>query len=233
MSFWFNYARVACALRVLLLSATFVAAAGCGGNTGGSAAGADSTEVSFSHGADSVVWGYAGTESGDTLLDFIVPGSDPKFYDIRAARRSGGLVGNFEAGDRVAIVLAADGRTLVRAIDVSSLVGRWMSLSDTDSLGRPLRGLQLSEDGSATEIASHPGGHEPYRKWDLRDGRLVLGKAGLAGKDTLMRYDTLRIMALSGDTLTLRPLGTNQSEIFCKAEQEDAKGKPSSPVLRK
>lgn len=208
------------ALYILLLTAAFAFAASCGRNAGAVAAGGDSTEVSFSHGADSVVWGYAGTESSDTLLDFIVPGSDPQFYDIRAARRSGGLVGDFLAGDRVAIVLAQDGKTLVRAIDVSSLTGKWMSVSDTDSLGRSLHGLQLGEDGSATEIASRPS-HEPYRKWDLRDGRLVLGKAGLAGKDTLMRYDTLRIMSLSGDTLTLRPLGSGESEMM--ARQHDTK----------
>ena len=125
----------------------------CGGKTHAPALKSDSTEISFSNG-DSVETGYAGSECTDSILDFIKPGEDPQHYNIIQARKHGAIIGNFDTGDQVAIVLSEDKKRIVRAIDLSSLIGRWLT---GDSIGAPAAtGFTLGEDGYAGTITTKP-----------------------------------------------------------------------------
>ena len=90
----------------------------CGGKTHAPALKSDSTEISFSNG-NSVETGYAGSECTDSILDFIKPGEDPQHYNIIQARKHGAIIGNFDTGDQVAIVLSKDKKRVVRAVDLS------------------------------------------------------------------------------------------------------------------
>lgn len=136
----------------------------CGGKTHAPALKNDSTEISFSNG-DSVETGYAGSECTDSILDFIKPGEDPQHYNIIQARKHGAIIGNFDTGDQVAIVLSEDKKRVVRAIDLSSLIGRWLT---GDSIGDPAAtGFTLGEDGYAGTITTKPE-RLRYKSWDIK-----------------------------------------------------------------
>ena len=67
----------------------------------------DSTEVKFSKN-DTVVFGLAGAEGTDSILDLIVPGKDPQHFDIVEAKKLGNIIGNFDVGNQIAVVLSSD-----------------------------------------------------------------------------------------------------------------------------
>ena len=185
----------------------------CGGKTSNPTLKSDSTEISFSNG-DSVETGYAGSECTDSVLDFIKPGEDPQHYNIVQARKRGTIIGNFETGDQVAIVLSEDRKRVVRAIDISSLIGRWLT---GDSIGDPAAtGFTLGEDGYAGTIA-----HEPerirYKSWDIKSAKLVLTKCDAMLARPVMLYDTFNIVSLEQDTLFLRPEGSRQKTKYVKS----------------
>lgn len=134
----------------MFIVAAVISMVGCGGKTDSQQLRGDSTEVSFSEG-DSVVYGYAGSECTDSVLDLIQPPEDPQHFSTVKARRNGNIIGNFLTGDRVAVVLSADKKRVLRAIDISSLIGRWVT---GDSIDDPAsHGFNLSEDGYASTIS--------------------------------------------------------------------------------
>ena len=188
----------------------------CGGKTGSPQMKPDSTEVSFGEN-DSVVYGYAGAECTDSVLDLIQPPGDPQHFSILKARERGHVVGNFRTGDRVAVVLSHDRKRVVRAIDISSLVGRWIT---GDSIGDPqAHGFNLSEDGYASAI-SQKIGKLRYRKWNILGGQLVLEKCDAMLAHPVMYYDTLEIVSLEADTLVLRAKGENDAARYVKTTVE-------------
>ncbi len=175
----------------------------CGGKTHAPALKSDSTEISFPNG-DSVETGYAGSECTDSILDFIKPGEDPQHYNIIQARKHGAIIGNFDTGDQVAIVLSEDKKRVVRAIDLSSLIGRWLT---GDSIGDPAAtGFTLGEDGYAGTITTKPE-RLRYKSWDIKNAKLVLTKCDAMLAHPVLYYDTFNIVSLEQDTLFLRPEG--------------------------
>lgn len=174
--------------------------------------GGDSAEVSFSEG-DSVYYGYAGAECTDSVLDFIQPGNDPVHYQILEARQNGNVIGNFLTGDRVAVVVSSDKKHVVRAIDMSSLIGQWLT---GDSIGDPAaHGFNLGEDGYASTISSQPVKMR-YRRWDIRSARLVLTKNDPMVPHPVNDYDTFNIISLEQDTLVLRLRHTTEKVKYVK-----------------
>ncbi len=163
----------------------------------------DSTQVTFSS-ADTVVYGLAGAEGTDSVLDLIQPGEDPKHFDIVGARKRGNIIGNFDVGDQVAVVLSVDKKRVVKAIDLSSLVGRWIKeSSDSDSVAT---GFSLGSDGSAGTI-SRGGTNMFYKKWSIFNANLVLMKQNIFNSKEKPGYDTFDIVRLQEDTLILRQYG--------------------------
>lgn len=179
----------------------------------------DSAEVSFSEG-DSVYYGYAGAECTDSVLDFIQPGNDPVHYQILEARQKKNVIGNFLTGDRVAVVLSSDKKHVVRAIDMSSLIGRWLT---GDSIDDPAaHGFNLGEDGYASTISRHPEKMR-YKRWDIRSARLVLTKSDPMMPHPVNYYDTFNIVSLEQDTLELRLRHTTEVVKYVKSQLKATK----------
>lgn len=135
---------------------------------------------------------------------FYKPGEDPQHYNIIQARKHGAIIGNFDTGDQVAIVLSEDKKRVVRAIDLSSLIGRWLT---GDSIGDPAAtGFTLGEDGYAGTITTKPE-RLRYKNWDIKNAKLVLTKCDAMLAHPVLYYDTFNIVSLEQDTLFLRPEG--------------------------
>lgn len=180
---------------------TFAALVSCGGAGGDATVSVADSASLVTSSVDTVVYGLAGAEGNDSVLDFIVPGSDPQHFNIREARSRGNIIGNFNVGDQVALVLSNNGRKVLKAVDISSIVGRWIKNGiENDSI---TEGLNLNSDGSAGTISTTmPDMY--YTHWKISNANLVLEKQDLYGKETRVSYDTFEIVRLQEDTLVIR-----------------------------
>ena len=137
--------------------------------------------------ADSTLYGICGegtamhtlqliTLTGDTLNLSLLP-DDADDADTRAAV-NGGLM----CGDHLAVLATttADGPIATKVINLTSLMGRWTSIS---------RNFVIEEGGIVTsDIKAET---HPYTSWKIFNGQLLLGR------------DTFNIVTLGPDSLAI------------------------------
>ena len=135
--------------------------------------------------ADSTLYGICGegtamhtlqliTLTGDTLNLSLLP-DDP---DADAATVNGGLM----CGDHLAVLATttADGPVATKVINLTSLMGRWTSIS---------RNFVIEEGGIVTSDVKAE--THPYTSWKIFNGQLLLGR------------DTFNIVTLGPDSLAI------------------------------
>ena len=137
--------------------------------------------------ADSTLYGICGegtamhtlqliTLTGDTLNLSLLPDDDDD-VDTRATV-NGGLM----CGDHLAVLATttADGPIATKVINLTSLMGRWTSIS---------RNFVIEEGGFVTsDIKAET---RPYTSWKIFNGQLLLGR------------DTFNIVTLGPDSLAI------------------------------
>lgn len=159
----------------------------------------DSVEVTFSD-SGTVVFGYAGMDCNDTLLDLIVPGRNPALYNILELKERGKITGSFATGDRIAVELSSDRKKVTNAIDLSSLIGTWNGEKEENDSNAV--SFMLAQDGTATALY-RPEDNLVMKKWDIRGGKLVITKSGWGKMERKQYYDTLEICNITQDTMTV------------------------------
>lgn len=138
--------------------------------------------------ADSTLYGICGegtamhtlqliTLTGDTLNLSLLP-DDADDPDADAATVNGGLM----CGDHLAVLasITADGPVATKVINLTSLMGRWTSIS---------RNFVIEEGGVVTSDVKAE--THPYTSWKIYNGQLLLGR------------DTFNIVTLGPDSLAI------------------------------
>lgn len=138
--------------------------------------------------ADSTLYGICGegtamhtlqliTLTGDTLNLSLLP-DDADDPDADAATVNGGLM----CGDHLAVLATttADGPVATKVINLTSLMGRWTSIS---------RNFVIEEGGVVTSDVKAE--THPYTSWKIYNGQLLLGR------------DTFNIVTLGPDSLAI------------------------------
>lgn len=138
--------------------------------------------------ADSTLYGICGegtamhtlqliTLTGDTLNLSLLP-DDAADLDADAATVNGGLM----CGDHLAVLATttADGPVATKVINLTSLMGRWTSIS---------RNFVIEEGGIVTSDVKAE--THPYTSWKIYNGQLLLGR------------DTFNIVTLGPDSLAI------------------------------
>ena len=138
--------------------------------------------------ADSTLYGICGegtamhtlqliTLTGDTLNLSLLP-DDADDPDADAATVNGGLM----CGDHLAVLATttADGHVATKVINLTSLMGRWTSIS---------RNFVIEEGGVVTSDVKAE--THPYTSWKIYNGQLLLGR------------DTFNIVTLGPDSLAI------------------------------
>ena len=138
--------------------------------------------------ADSTLYGICGegtamhtlqliTLTGDTLNLSLLP-DDAEDPDADAATVNGGLM----CGDHLAVLATttADGPVATKVINLTSLMGRWTSIS---------RNFVIEEGGVVTSDVKAE--THPYTSWKIYNGQLLLGR------------DTFNIVTLGPDSLAI------------------------------
>ena len=179
--FTFHFSLIKRALPLMLLSCLMA----CNGNKQ-KANDTDATTTDAA--ADSTLYGICGegtamhtlqliTLTGDTLNLSLLPdeADDP---DADAATVNGGLM----CGDHLAVLATttADGPVATKVINLTSLMGRWTSIS---------RNFVIEEGGVVTSDVKAE--THPYTSWKIYNGQLLLGR------------DTFNIVTLGPDSLAI------------------------------
>lgn len=203
----------------------FCVFASCGHKTEKDVVDVDSTSVSYSS-SDSVLYGYAGMNCNDSTIDFIAPGSDPVEYKILKTKARGNIIGSFETGDKVAIVLSENNEKIAKAVDISSLAGQWLEADSADTPNK--YGFVLNDDGSASTINNRRE-RLRYTKWDIYNANIVLTKQNSMLQKPVEYRDTFDIKSLINDTLVLRKYGEKESKQYLRHHVQSKDNAHSSP----
>ena len=107
------------------------------------------------------------TDMGDTLN-----------LNIEEARENNQVFGNYAPGDRLAIVLTPDKKTVKSVINESVLMGKWLMPNPID--GSSEVGISIKDGGIAESI------EQPtiiYKTWKIIDGKLEITLVREGGGD--------------------------------------------------
>ena len=180
--FTFHFSLIKHTLPLMLLSC-FIAS--CNGNK---QKGSDTDVNADTAATDSTLYGICGegtamhtlqliTLTGDTLNLSLLPDDDAD-PDADAATVNGGLM----CGDHLAVLATttADGPVATKVINLTSLMGRWTSIS---------RNFVIEEGGVVTSDVKAE--THPYTSWKIYNGQLLLGR------------DTFNIVTLGPDSLAI------------------------------
>lgn len=181
--FTFHLSLIKRTLPLMLLSCLI---ASCNGNK---QKGSDTdVNATTDTAADSTLYGICGegtamhtlqliTLTGDTLNLSLLP-DDADDPDADAATVNGGLM----CGDHLAVLATttADGPVATKVINLTSLMGRWTSIS---------RNFVIEEGGVVTSDVKAE--THPYTSWKIFNGQLLLGR------------DTFNIVTLGPDSLAI------------------------------
>ena len=179
--FTFHFSLIKRTLPLMLLSCLI---ASCNGNK---QKGSDTDVNATTDAADSTLYGICGegtamhtlqliTLTGDTLNLSLLP--DDTDDPDAAATVNGGLM----CGDHLAVLATttADGPVATKVINLTSLMGRWTSIS---------RNFVIEEGGVVTSDVKAE--THPYTSWKIFNGQLLLGR------------DTFNIVTLGPDSLAI------------------------------
>lgn len=162
-----------------LLVATIMGLVGCtnkkAGNTANMPTLSEETE------ADSTVYGKCGEGSAMHTLELITDKGDTLVYAINDDDSCSVVKGGLFAGDRLAVTgyKQEEGLVATQVINITSLLGKWVSLDKT---------FDLQEGGVVVSNVKEP---KPYTEWKIQNGHLVLSS------------DTFDIYNLGPDSLYL------------------------------
>lgn len=141
---------------------------------------------------DSTLWGRLGEDTGMSTLQFITNRGDTMdiYRTNQYTGEDGLLLGEIrDLKDRFAITVAADGESLLTAVNVSQLMQLWQT-----EKGR----MTIENDGTVTSQDL------PYRSWQLWNGHILLTSTQQTEYSTVSRTDTMDIVTLDRDSLIIR-----------------------------
>ena len=150
----------------------------CGNKQAQTGVYSDSTEVDSSKLKDVVVYGLCGDNAAMNSLQMMTDMGDTLNLNIEEARENNQVFGNYAPGDRLAIVLTPDKKTVKSVINESVLMGKWLMPNPID--GSSEVGISIKDGGIAESI------EQPtiiYKTWKIIDGKLEITLVREGGGD--------------------------------------------------
>lgn len=153
---------------------------------------------------DSTLWGHLGEDTGMSALQLITDQGDTlELYRTSPyTGEDGHLMGEIRNfSDRFAVTLTDDGETMLTAINATQFARQWTNEQGT---------LLVKPDGTVESQGL------PYHGWQMWNGHLLLTSEQQQEYGTVVRTDTMNIVALDDDSLVIRD-HINQLITFYKA----------------
>lgn len=141
------------------------------------------------------VYGTCGQGTAMNTLQLITDSGDTLNLSITNAQDSVKIYGGYDAGDRMAVLLEGDRKTVRLAINETTLLGDWWQPNPID--GTSYMGIRFKDGGTAESLDQNA---IVYKSWKVVDGKLVLTcyREGGVEEDETIYYT---ITKLDGDSL--------------------------------
>lgn len=166
--------------------------------------------------ADSAIYGHLGEETGMSCIQLITENGDSLTLN-KTDENTGedglilGEIANYT--DRYAVIMTPDSQSVRTALNINQLVSNWKSVTD------PSGGFRLFLNGKVKAISERA--DYKYNKWGLYNCRLILLREtnGEHGAET--RNDTLEILSLTLDSMTVRHSRDQKIEKFYSIKPDE------------
>ena len=146
---------------------------------------------------DSTIYGFCGQASGLNTIQLFTDAGDTLLISVAEARDKNMVLGEYVAGDEMAVVPNADSTVAVIVINTTALLGNWVMPNPID--GSSETGISLQKGGTAESIDQTS---VVYKSWRLFNGQLQIQ----ASRDDGIGMDDLLIFTikeLTDNTLVL------------------------------
>ena len=164
--------------------------------------------------ADNAVYGHLGEGTGMSVLEFITNDGDTLALTKtnEETDEDGIILGEIaNYTDQYAVVTANNNQSVAIAINISQLAKSWQSTANKG------KGITLMIDGKAQAL---PGSDScQYDRWRLYNCNLILENT--RETDLKAKCDTLEIISLTLDSLTLRKVADMTTETFYPVNPEN------------
>lgn len=141
------------------------------------------------------IYGTCGDGSAMNTLQLITDAGDTLNLAIRNSQDSVRVMGGYDSGDRMAVLLASDRKSIVLAINETTLLGDWWQPNPID--GTSYMGIRFKDGGTAESLEQNG---IVYKSWKVINGKLVITcyREGGVEEDETTEYT---ITKLDGDSL--------------------------------
>jgi len=140
--------------------------------------------------ADTTLFARLDAVEGDTVRLTQV-GHDRRFhFSVAECRDKGGLSGELNAGDTLAVIVRQQEKRVLSAVNVSQVAGLWLNEE------QPGDGLRLTSNGAASWIGAKD---VTLRSWRIGNGKFILNYIQADGSDYREIPDTAEIQQLDKD----------------------------------
>jgi len=146
---------------------------------------------------DSTLYGTCGDGSAMNSLQLITDNGDTLLLSTVAAKDAERVFGGYAVGDRMAVITDAQRTQALSVINVSSLMGDWVTVNPMDGVSK--MGMSIRDGGIAESINQND---LVYRTWRLVNGSLELQSVRESGGD-FEEVERFRIVYLTRDSLSL------------------------------
>lgn len=127
---------------------------------------------------DVTVFGLCGENAAMNSLQLMTDMGDTLNLNIEDARENNQVFGNYAPGDRLAILMSPDQKTVKMVINESVLMGNWLMPNPID--GSSEVGIRIKDGGIAESIEQTSNN---YKTWKIIDGKLELTLVREGGGD--------------------------------------------------
>lgn len=157
---------------------------------------------------DSALYGHLGEGTGMSCLELVTNDGDTLVLNKTNEKtgRDGIILGEIaNYTDQFSILTSNDNQSVAIAININQLTQGWQSHTD------PKHGFVLSFDGNVKNIKN---AQRKYNKWELYNCKLVLRSEinGIHGAE--IQSDTLTILDLTPDSMTVEYIKDRRKESF-------------------
>lgn len=138
----------------------------------------DTTLIDSSKIKDITVFGLCGESSAMSTLELMTDMGDTLHLSIEDVKENNQVFGSYAPGDRMAVLISPDYKTVKRVINESVLMGNWMMPNPID--GSSEVGIRIKDGGIAESIEQTS---IIYKTWKIVDGKLEITLVREGGGD--------------------------------------------------
>lgn len=141
------------------------------------------------------IYGTCGDGSAMNTLQLVTDAGDTLNLAIRNSQDSVRVLGGYDAGDRMAVLVSSDRKNIVLAINETTILGDWWQPNPID--GTSYMGIRFKDGGTAESLDQNG---IVFKAWKIINGKLVLTyyREGGVEEDEITEYSITR---LDGDSL--------------------------------